>query len=136
MSRRLAADVEAALAHVFEHVAVADRSARQRQPDTREVALQPEIGHDGGDDPGLAQPAVAHPAFGHHRQQLVAVDQMAFFVDEDDAVAVAVERDADIRAHFAHLLAQRFGGDRSAFPVDVEAVGLDPDGDHLGAELP
>ena len=136
VSRGLAADVEAVLAHIFEHVAVADRRARQRKPQAGEVALQPEIGHDGGDDPGFAQPAVAQPAFGDDRHQLVAVDQMAFLVGDDDAVAVAVERDADIRAHFPHLLAQRLGGDRSAFLVDVEAVGLDPDRDHLGAELP
>ena len=88
------------------------------------------------DDAGLGQPAVVLQAFGDHRQQLVAVDDVAALVGDEHAVGVAVERDADIGAHLAHLAAQLLGRGRAAVAVDVEAVGLDADRDHLGAELP
>ena len=61
---------------------------------------------------------------------------MALLVDDHHAVGVAVERDADVGAHLAHLAAQRVRRGRAAFLVDVEAVRLDADRDHLGAELP
>ena len=72
------------------------------------------------DDAGLGQEIVLGPAFGDHRQQLIAVDQMAVLVGDDNAVGVAVERDADIGAHLAHLARQRVGCRRAAFAVDVE----------------
>ena len=86
--------------------------------------------------PGLARRPSSLPAFGDHGEQLVAVDQMAALVDDDDAVGIAIERDADVGAHFAHLAAQRFRRGRAAFLVDVEAVRLDADRDDVGAELP
>ncbi len=71
-----------------------------------------------------------------HGHQLVAVDQMALLVDDDDAVGVAVERDADVGAQLAHLARQRVGRGRADVAVDVEAVRLDADGDDLRAQLP
>ena len=67
------------------------------------MPLEPEIGHHGGDDAGLLQAAVFLPAFGDDGEQLVAVDDMAALVDDQHAVGVAIERDADIGARFAHL---------------------------------
>ena len=61
---------------------------------------------------------------------------MALLVDDDHAVGVAVERDADVGAHLAHLLRQRLGRGRADVVIDVEAVRLDADLDHFGAELP
>ena len=70
------------------------------------------------------------------RHDLVAVDDAALLVDDHDAVGVAVERDADVGAHLAHLGAQRLRRGGAALLVDVAAVGLDADLDHLGAQLP
>ncbi len=61
---------------------------------------------------------------------------MAALVDDDDAVGVAIERDADIGAEFAHLARQSFGRRRADILVDVEAVRIDADRDHLRAKLP
>ena len=72
-------------------------------PELAEIALEAEIGHHGRDDAGLREAAVGLPAFRDHRQQLVAVDDVAALVDDEHAVGVAVERDADIGAHLAHL---------------------------------
>ena len=100
VARRLAADIVAVRAHVLEHVAVADRRAHERNAQIAEIALEAEIGHHGRDDAGLGETAVGLPAFGDHRQQLVAVDDAPALVDDEHAVGVAVERDADIGAHF------------------------------------
>ena len=100
------------------------------------MALEAEIGHHGRDHAGLRQAAVRLPAFGDDGEQLVAVDDMAALVDDHHAVGVAVERDADVGAHLAHLAAERGEIGRAAFLVDVEAVRLDADRDDLGAQLP
>ena len=91
------------LAHVLEHVAVADRGAGERQAERREIALEAEIRHDGGDDARLASRPSSCQLCGDHRHDLVAVDDVAALVDNHDAVGVAVERDADVGAHLATL---------------------------------
>ena len=57
-------------------------------------------------------------------------------VDDEHAVGVAVERDADIGAHLVDLANEILRRRRAAILVDVEAVGIDAELDHLGAELP
>ena len=67
------------------------------------MALQAKIGHDGGHDAGLGERPSACQLLRDNRHQLIAVDQMALFIDDQHAVGVAVEGDADVGAHFAHL---------------------------------
>ena len=109
----------------------------QLDPEPREMPLQAEIGHDGRDHarawpgaPSLCQLSAMTA------MQLVAVDQMAALVGNHHAVGIAVERDPDVGAHLQHLADERLRRRRAAILVDVEAVGLDADRDHLGAELP
>ncbi len=66
---------------------------------------------------------------------MVAVDQSALLVDDGDTVGVAIERDADIGAIFVHGFLQRARIGGADFLVDVEAVGLDADRDHLRAQF-
>ena len=61
---------------------------------------------------------------------------MSLLVDDNDAVGVAIKRNADIGAHLAHFAAQRIRRRRAAFAIDIEAVGLDADRDDIGTELP
>ena len=86
--------------------------------------------------PGSGEAAVFLPALRDHREQLVAVDHVSALIDQDDPVGIAIERDADVGAHFAHLAAQRFRRGRSAFLVDIESIGLDADRNHVGAQFP
>jgi hypothetical protein len=59
-----------------------------------------------------------------------------FFVDHDQPVGVAVERDADVGAFLDHLGLDRLERGRADAIVDVEPVGADADRDDLGAQLP
>ncbi len=59
VARLLAADVAALLAHALDDIAVADRGAVQLEAVALEVALEPEIRHDGGDDAAAGELAGA-----------------------------------------------------------------------------
>ena len=132
----LAAEVEAVLEHGLADVAVADRRADHGETDILEEALEAEIGHNRDGDGRLGEAPVRRPRFGDGRKQLIAVDQLALFVDDDDPVGVAVERDADVGADLDDLGGER-GRRGGADPgVDVEAVGFDADGEDFGAEFP
>ena len=131
-----ATDIVTARAHALEHIAVADRRAHQLQANAAEIALEAEIGHHGGDDAGLAETAVFLPACGDDGEQLVAVDDLAVLVDDHHAVGVAIERDADIGAHLAHLAGDGAEVGRTAILIDVHAVRFVADGNHVGAQFP
>ena len=66
------------------------------------------------------------------REQLVAVDDRAGAVDGEHAVAVAVEREADVVA--VEPLGERLDVGRADAVVDVAPVGLVGDDGHVGAE--
>ena len=106
MAGLLAADIVAVLAHMLDHVAVADRRAGQTEIEALQIALEPEIGHHRGDDAAAGEPSALLPGLGDHRHQLVAVDDAALLVDDHHPVGVAVERDADIGAHLVDLADQ------------------------------
>src|SRR5690606_34408727 len=100
-----------------------------------ERALETEVAHHGGDEGALLEAFGAdHPrrAQGHDG---VSVDLDALLVDDDHAVGVTVEGDADVRTPGEDLTRARGGMKRTDTRVDVVAVGLDADGDGLGAEL-
>ena len=76
------------------------------RPIVLQIALEAEVAHDGRDDAARRKLAAPMPALGDDRHQLIAIDDLAFFVDDDDAVGVAIERDADVGAHFLDLFDQ------------------------------
>src|SRR5512144_793786 len=124
------------LPHMLDHITVADRRALKPKPEILEIALQPEIGHHRGDDAAAGKAPAPEPGFGNDRHELIAVDHLALLVDDDHAVGVAVERDADIGAHLIDLADEIAWRGRTAVLVDVEAVRIDAELDHFGAELP
>ena len=54
------------------------------------------------------------PAVGDDRHQLIAIDDIALLIDNHHAVGIAIKRDADVGAHFTHLVDQCFGCGRAA----------------------
>ncbi len=132
----LAAEIAAKAAHLFDDIAVADPGAVQTDALPGEIMLEAEIRHDRGDQ-RAAREAVAMRQLGRdQRHQLIAVENDAALVGDDQPVGVAVERDADVGAPRQHLAPHVFRRQRAAFAVDVEAVGRDRDREHLGAQFP
>ena len=67
--------------------------------------------------------SLAMPAFGDNGHQLVAINDAALLVDDDDTVSVTVERDADVGAHFAHFLCERFWRCRATLQLKLTPFG-------------
>ncbi len=98
----------------------------RRPPAALMRGLEAGVAHDGGDEGVVRQamPCLEHVQRGDGHD-VVAVDQRAGFVAEQDAVGVAVVGDADVGAVFADLLAQHLRVHGAAVLVDVLAVRLD-----------
>ena len=93
--RLLAADIAAARAHRLQDVAVADLGSLEGDAILGEAAFKTEVGHDGSDDCVARENAAAMMVEPDQRHQLVAVDDGAFLVDDDQPVGIAIEREAD-----------------------------------------
>src|SRR6266851_6563837 len=136
MAGLFAAEIVAVGPHALEHVAVAHRGPHELELARTEIALEPEIGHHGGDHTAACQAAVAPPLVSDGRHELVAVDQPSVLARQDHAVGIAVQRNADIGVVRDDVLLQQRRMRRAAIAVDVEAVRRHGERDHLGAELP
>jgi len=84
----------------------------------------------------LGQPPAREPVDGGDRDDLIAVDQTALGVHREDAVGIAVERDADIGTPCHDGALQIIGMGRSASRVDVGAVRFVVDHLDGGAQRP
>src|SRR5689334_10209995 len=134
MPRVLAAAFPPALEKAFEHVAVADLRAHEVDSHLREAALEREVGHQRADHAAL-QPRFGLAVLHHRVEELVAVEERAVVIGHREAVAVAVEGDAEVRAVIDHRARHRLRVRGAALLVDVEAVGRAADRDHFRAEL-
>ena len=67
---------------------------------------------------------------------MVSIHRLALLIDDENTVCVAVEGDADIRPQFPNLGGKGGGSRGSDIVVDVEAIGIDADGDHFRSEFP
>src|SRR4030095_7594065 len=90
-----AADIAAARAHFLEHIAIADRRALQSDTILRQPLLQAEVRHDRRHHRLALQLAAAGVAGGDQSHQLVAVNDAASLVDDDQPVGVAIARQAE-----------------------------------------
>ena len=101
MSRRFAAEHAAVLLEHLQHVPVADIGAQEFDAEIRDRAFDAVVRHQRADD-RTAQRAVRVAVAGQHKEQVVAVGNRAVVIDHLQAVAVAVEGDAEIGDLFAH----------------------------------
>ena len=134
VARLLAAERQVPLQHLLHHVLVADRGAHQVDAERLQRQLEPDVAHDGRDDRVAAKPPLALQLMAAHQQDRIAVDDLAAMIDEDRAIAVAVEGNAHRAAARHHQLRQLFRMGRSAAEVDVAAVGPIAHDDGLEAE--
>ena len=136
MAGLLAAQIETVLAHMFDHVAVADRRANEVELQTLKVPLETEIRHHRRHDAAAIQLTVAMPSRCDERHDLVAVQLAPLLVDGNEAIAIPIERDADVGAMFNNLLAEEFRMGRATLFIDVEAVRLNAKRHHFRAQFP
>ena len=98
VARLLAAQRQAALQHLLHYVLVADRRADQIDAAIAERKFQPDVAHHRGDDRLAGQLAFLEQMIRREQQHGVAVHGLAVAIDEQRAIAVAVERHAQPRA--------------------------------------
>ena len=110
MARLLAAEHEIVRLERDEHVAVTDRRLDDTDARVGERAPQPEVRHHRHRDRVVAEPAALGQVERERSHDLIAVDDLAALVDRDDAVGVAVEREADGRAVLDARRARRPSG--------------------------
>ena len=104
---------------------------------------EPQIGHHGHDHRVVSQFAARLQVIGDDRNDVITVDDAARVIDSDQAVGVAIERDADICTMFHDGSGNERRSGRAAPIVDVAAVGrvrhhgdVGPGGaEHLGSDL-
>jgi len=97
--------------------------------------IETEIAHHSGNERVLLQPAGAQKIDGGDRKNFVSIDNLAVFVAEQDAIGVAIVRDADIRAVLLDEALDFLRMRAAALRVDVHAVRLVVRNDDLRPEL-
>ena len=123
----LAAEQRALALERLQDVAVADVGGVHADVVLAHQRVEAEVRHHG--DRHLVDLLVER----EDRDDLVAVDRLAPFVDREHAVAVAVERDPEVEPAVEHGLLQEREIGRAAADVDVRTVGLVADRVHLCA---
>ena len=134
MARRLAAEPTPAPAHQIQHVAIAHLRSEQLDSPILQCNFQSPVRHHRSHD-RLDVAPVREAGVGNHEQKLVTVHEGAFSVHHQHAIAISVERDAQISAAFPNRFAQRGRCQRSEAVIDVQSVRRASDRDHLRAEL-
>ncbi len=135
MSGLFSTEIEPALPHCVHDVAVADVAAQQLTAIRFDRALEAEVAHDRSDEGASPKALGAKHARRAQCHDHVAVDLIAFLVDHDDAVGVAVEGDAEVGAALSDLFGAGLRVQRADLVVDVFAVGPHPNGMGRRTEL-
>ena len=134
VARILTAEHPFFFAHRLQHVAIADGRARERDAAPRQRLLETEIAHEGPDD--AAGHATAPPVIERDDvEKLIPVVHPALGVDHHQPVAVAVEREPYVGVMLDHRRLQILGMRGADVCVDIQAIGLVADRDHLRSQL-
>ena len=119
----LAAEVVAALEHLIDDVLVADAGVNRLAARRLHGGTEAGVAHDGGDERLLGERALRDHVQRGDGHDVVAVQKAAGLVAEDDAVGIAIVRDAEVGAVFANFGAEVLRMHGAAVAVDVGAVG-------------
>ena len=106
MSRLLAAQVVSARAHRFDDVAIAHLGADQIDTQLLDDLFQPEVAHHGRHQTATLEELAVDQVARAQRHQHVAVQDLTALVDEEAAIGVAIECDADIGSQLANARGQ------------------------------
>ncbi len=136
MTRLFPAHIHPVSAHFFQHIAVTHFGTYQFQMLACQIAFQTKVGHHRGDNTAACQQTILAHRCRHQRHDLVAIDNLALFIDNNQPVGIAIQRNANMRACGNHGLLQgrHMGGTNPI--VDILAVGRNADGGNLCPQLP
>src|SRR5262245_16051275 len=123
MPRLLAADGEAAPEQFLHHIFVAHRAPYQLNSRLPESDLQPDVAHHGCDDGVALEAALALQLAAAHQEHCISIYDLAALVDENGAIAVAVERHADGALGLDDDFRQPLRMRRPATEIDVAPIG-------------
>jgi hypothetical protein len=129
------AEVVIAFEHFFDDVFIADGDADDAASELGEGFIEAEVGHDGGDEGVVVEAIPLEEVDSEDGEDFVAIEEVAIFIAEEDAVGIAVVGEADVGLVFFGGLDEGFGVCAAAVVVDVVAIGGGVDGDDFGAEL-
>ena len=118
---------------LFEHIAVADLSADKFNAQLSQALFKRIVCHQGADDTLDFFPL--HAIFDHHIQEFIAVIDMAARVSHDQAVRIAIQRNADITPSFENLFGQGFGVRGAHAIINVESIGSIAHRKHIRAQF-
>src|SRR5438552_17064685 len=118
MSRRLTAELRAQALHRLPDVPISHLRTLETDSVTSEHVFEPAIRHDRANDDLRAQLVVAYEVTCYERKHEVAVVGAAAFVDDDHAIAIAVEREAGVGFVVDDKLLERLRRGRAAALVD------------------
>src|SRR5439155_12853150 len=109
----LTAEVRAPALHLLVNVPVADLRLHDLDPLGRQRFVEPEIRHDGGDDAVALEAATPRHVASRDGERIVPVADLPEMIDGDQAIAVAVEREADRGTRRLNSLLQRLWKQRA-----------------------
>ena len=122
MTGLLAADAVAVVHHLLVHVFITHSGLDVVHADLVQRLVQPQVGHDGGDNGVVQQLAPLLHVAAVDVQDQVTVDDVALLVHRQAAVGVAVKGKAHVQVVLHHELLQAFQVSRAAISIDVGAV--------------
>ena len=122
------------LAHRLEDVAVTHGGALKVNAVLAQVQFQAQATHHGCNQGVLGELAFALGGNGKNCHNLVAIHQVALLVHCLAAVGVAVVRNTEVRAVLNHGCLQLLGVGGAHAVVDVGTVGINSQGNDLGAQ--
>src|SRR5207245_3056038 len=93
------------------------------------------IAHDRGHDGILLKPAATQKIDSCDGENLVAIHNLAVLVAKQDAISVAIMRDADVCVGFPDESLNFLGVDAATAVIDIRAVRLVVRDGDVGAEL-
>lgn len=124
------------IAHGLADVAIADRGTDEADLVGVEGVIQAEIAHDRGDDGVMRQASARSESGGADREDLVAVKDLAFLIDEEEAIGVSIEGDTYVGFGVEDGALEGFRMERARAFVDIATIGGDALGEDGGTEAP
>ncbi|MPN39441.1 hypothetical protein SDC9_186969 [bioreactor metagenome] len=134
MTRVFGTDTPAFFLHFFQHIAVANFRPSKRNTQLFQRQLEAHVAHQ-RTYRTTTQLSLTQGFTGDDIHDLIAIDFIAFMVNHDHAVTVAIQRDTQIgffREH-AGLQGTHIGG--TDFFVNIHAIGLTANGNHFRTQF-